>query len=160
MKYLIALMFLFIFNVSTASENSIFGLWKTQDQRAKVKISSCPTNAEELCGIIVELRDPFDPETGEDKTDKLNSDPVLKNRKLLGLMNLTGFKTASQDPRHWTDGKIYSPREGETYSCEMSLIEPNTLEVRGYIGLPIFGKTQTWTRTTTDEKLQSFPDAE
>lgn len=155
-------MFLFVFNSSNAAENQslIFGLWKTQDQRAKVKISSCLTNAEEICGIIVELRDPLDPETREEKTDKLNPDPVLKNRKLLGLMNLTGFKAASQDPKRWTDGKIYSPREGETYSCEMTLIEPNTLEVRGYIGLPIFGKTQTWTRTTTDEKLQSVPDSE
>lgn len=85
---------------------------------------------------------------------------MLKNRKLLDTMNLTDFKVDPQDPTHWTDGKIYSPREGETYSCELTLIEANILEVRGYIGLPILGKTQTWTRATKDEKLQSVHGSE
>lgn len=162
MKYLMILIYCFIFTSLKASENQhqIYGLWKTEDQKAKIEINPCPTNSQKMCGVIVELQEPLDPKTGKEKTDKLNPDPALKDRPLLGLMNLTDFISDPEDPNHWTDGKIYSPREGETYSCELTLSEANILNVRGYIGLPLLGKTQTWTRTTKDEKLPSVSESE
>ena len=42
--------------------------------------------------------------------------------------------------------KIYNPEDGKEYNCKMTLKDPNTLEVRGYVGISLFGKTQTWTR--------------
>ena len=55
----------------------------------------------------------------------------------------------------WGNGYIIDPKNGEIYHCKMT-IDPdgNTLQVRGYIGIPLFGRTQTWTRITnptTDE---------
>lgn len=59
----------FVVNLANATENKnhIYGLWKTQDQRAKVEISPCPTHTQKICGIIVELQEPLDPETGKEK---------------------------------------------------------------------------------------------
>jgi uncharacterized protein (DUF2147 family) len=160
MKYVFISFFLLSLSPAMANDASIYGLWKTQDQRAKIEIKPCSATSQEICGVIVELREPIDPETGQAKKDKLNPDSTQKERPLLGILNLFGFKVDHDNPTHWTDGKIYSPREGETYSCEMTLIDVNTLEVHGYIGLPIFGKTQTWSRTTKDEKLAVINESE
>lgn len=46
----------------------------------------------------------------------------------------------------WDEGKIYNPEDGKTYSCKMTLKNPNTLDVRGYVGISLIGKTQVWTR--------------
>lgn len=153
MKRLLITFCVFNFSSATASEFSIKGLWKTQDQRAKIEIQPCPKAPQEICGVIVELREPVEPETGKEKTDKFNPDERRRGRKLLGLVNLSGFKPDTDEPNHWTGGTIYNPREGKTYSCEMTLTDGNTLEVRGYVGLPLFGESQIWTRTTRDEKL-------
>lgn len=163
MRSIFILTFLAIFNFSigcAAGEQPVVGLWKTQDQRAKIEITSCAKDPSKICGTIVELREPIDPDTGKPKKDKLNPDSSLKEREILGLVTLYDFKSDSDNPNHWTDGKIYNSREGETYSCEMTLIDANTLEVHGYVGLPIFGKTQKWSRTTKDEKLIATEDAE
>jgi uncharacterized protein (DUF2147 family) len=46
----------------------------------------------------------------------------------------------------WDDGKIYNPKDGKTYSCYMKVLNANTMEVKGYIGFSLIGKSQTWTR--------------
>ena len=46
----------------------------------------------------------------------------------------------------WEDGWIYDPNNGNTYSCEMTLIDHKTLKIRGYIGITLFGRTEIWTR--------------
>ena len=46
----------------------------------------------------------------------------------------------------WADGRIYNPEDGKTYQATMRLVDANTLQVRGYVLLPIFGTTRTWTR--------------
>lgn len=148
----------FIFLSTTASwaaiNNPVEGLWKTQDGRAKVDIKPCKAGSSTLCGKIIELREPLDPKTGREKTDSFNPEDNLKGRKLMGMITLWNFKPVSDAPNHWSDGKIYSPREGKTYSSEMEISEDGkTLTVRGYVGLPIFGQSQVWTRTTPDEKL-------
>lgn len=58
---------------------------------------------------------------------------------------LTGFRFDGDD--EWKDGDIYDPESGKTYSCYLSLKDNNTLKVRGYIGVSLFGRSETWTRT-------------
>jgi hypothetical protein len=45
----------------------------------------------------------------------------------------------------WSQGKIYDPKNGKTYSCKMTL-EGNELKVRGYVGFSLLGRTTVWTR--------------
>ena len=62
----------------------------------------------------------------------------------MGLPLIEAF--AADGENRWSDGRIYNPEDGETYQATMRLTDANTLEVRGYVLLPLFGKTRTWTR--------------
>lgn len=54
---------------------------------------------------------------------------------------LTGLK---EDKNEWSGGEILDPRSGKVYKCYILLTKPNTLKIRGYIGLSLFGKTVYW----------------
>jgi uncharacterized protein (DUF2147 family) len=62
----------------------------------------------------------------------------------LGSVILSNFVHAGGNK--WEDGKIYDPNNGKKYSCNMKLKDNNTLEIRGYIGISLFGRTEVWTR--------------
>ncbi|MFC7668720.1 DUF2147 domain-containing protein [Hymenobacter humi] len=110
-------------------------------EKATFEIYRCGNN---LCGKIVSLTVPNDPATGKPKTDSQNPDPKLRNRPRLGLVFMQGFKY--DDDNKWDDGKIYDPESGKTYSCYMKMESANTMEVKGYIGFSLIGKSQSWTR--------------
>lgn len=82
--------------------------------------------------------------TGGDTKDSKNPDPKLRTRDLVGLTILTDFKHAGSNV--WDEGKIYDPKSGDTFSCKMTLKDYKNLEVRGYMGFSLFGRTETWTR--------------
>jgi uncharacterized protein (DUF2147 family) len=71
-----------------------------------------------------------------------------KNAKMLGLAMINGMK---RDALTYKGGTILDPRDGSVYHAEMELsADGQELGVRGYIGLPIFGQTQTWKRLPDD----------
>jgi uncharacterized protein (DUF2147 family) len=76
------------------------------------------------------------------RKDKENPDSKLRTRDLLGLDLLTNF---SYDDGAYTDGHVYDPESGKTYSCNISFSGSN-LKVRGYIGISLFGRTETFER--------------
>lgn len=120
---------------------SPLGVWTNSEKKATFEIYK---NGDKLYGKIVTLTVPNDPATGKPKTDSQNPDPKLKDRPRLGLVFLQGFKY--EDNNKWVDGKIYDPESGKTYSSYMKMKDANTVEVRGYIGFSLIGKSQTWTR--------------
>ena len=63
---------------------------------------------------------------------------------MLGLRILSGFSEA--DPGVWEDGEIYDPSDGDVYHANIAEDGPTRLRLRGYIGIPLFGRTQGWTR--------------
>jgi uncharacterized protein (DUF2147 family) len=75
--------------------------------------------------------------------DVQNPDPALRERPLLGLEILSGFE--SSDGKTWTGGEIYDPDSGKTYHCKLTL-SGEVLEVRGFVGIPLFGRTERFTR--------------
>jgi uncharacterized protein (DUF2147 family) len=76
--------------------------------------------------------------------DGNNPDKAKQSNPIIGLLMLTGFKF---DDDEWTGGDIYDPESGKTYSSYMYLKDKNTLKVRGYLAISLFGRTETWTRT-------------
>ena len=71
-----------------------------------------------------------------------------KNAKMTGLAMVNGMK---RDGLTYKEGTILDPRDGSVYHAEMELsADSKELAVRGYIGLPIFGKTQIWKRLPDD----------
>ena len=82
--------------------------------------------------------------TGAAVKDEKNPDPALQKRDLIGLVILQNFKFDGDDT--WTDGSIYDPRQGKTYACKMTLKTANSLSIRGYVGVSLFGRTEVWSR--------------
>jgi uncharacterized protein (DUF2147 family) len=128
-----------------AAAANVLGTWATAEDKSHVEIVACAAAPDKLCGSIVWLKEPND-EAGQPKTDKNNPDEALRTRPVVGLPLLSGFVPDITEQGRWTDGEIYNPEDGETYSCTMELLPDGRLEVRGYVGLPIFGKSQIWTR--------------
>lgn len=127
-------------NVWAQSTNAIVGEWHTEEKKAKVEIYACEDS---YCGKIVSLQEPKNPD-GTNKRDVNNPDENLRSRTIVGTNILTGLQYQGGD--EWEDGEIYDPESGKTYSCRLELEGPNTLEVRGFIGLSLLGRSQTWTR--------------
>jgi uncharacterized protein (DUF2147 family) len=125
----------------TDNPDAIVGVWKTGEGNAMVRIYK---NGDKYQGKVVWLKEPNDPETGKPKQDKNHPDEATKTRPVLGMINIWGF--SFKENNLWDDGNIYDPKNGSTYSCTIKMINPNSLEVRGYIGVSIIGRTDNWTR--------------
>jgi uncharacterized protein (DUF2147 family) len=78
------------------------------------------------------------------RKDDKNPDASLRSRDLLGTVILKDFVFNGKDK--WEDGTIYDPNNGKTYSCNIKLKDDKTLEVRGYVGISLLGRTEIWTR--------------
>jgi len=119
--------------------DAILGVWQTHgDKPAKIQIY---LSAGRYYGKIISLRDPL--ENGKPVVDKNNPDVAKRGQPVIGLVLLTGFTFDSDE---WNDGHIYDPESGKTYSCILTLKDANTLRVRGYVGISMFGRTEVWTR--------------
>lgn len=142
-KSLLLLLFLAlgIARMAAAQTQSPLGVWTNSEKKATFEIYKC---GDKLCGKIMTLTIPNDPATGKPKTDSKNPDPKLQSRPRLGLVFMQGFKY--DDDNKWDDGKIYDPETGKTYSCYMKMESANSMEVKGYIGFSLIGKSQTWSR--------------
>lgn len=99
-----------------------FGHWLTANERAIVRIDAC---AEGACGEIV-------------WTARGGS----CGARIIGALG-------QQAPGRWSGGYVEDPRDGTRYSALLAA-EGDRLTLRGYVGLPVLGKSQTWTRVTDD----------
>lgn len=138
---ILATLVLFSFSAAQDEADAIVGVWKNGEGTGMVKIYK---NGDKYQGKIVWLKEPNDPETGKPKLDKNHPDESVRSRPVLGLVNSWGFEYKGK--KLWDDGKIYDPKNGNTYDCTMKLKDQNSLEVRGYIGVSIIGRTDVWTR--------------
>jgi uncharacterized protein (DUF2147 family) len=125
-----------------ATPFSPLGLWNAEGGAAVVEVGQC---AGALCGRVVWLRSPLD-EEGCELRDKNNPDPALRERPVVGLEILHGLLPSSQDPLIWAGGTIYDPVSGNTYRCQLKLESSDRLYLRGYIAIPLVGRTTIWTR--------------
>jgi uncharacterized protein (DUF2147 family) len=96
-------------------------------------------------GKITWMLHPLD-ENGQAKTDPLNPDETLRSRARLGMVMMYDFEYEGDS--EWDEGEIYDPKSGSTYSGTMTLTSANQLDLRGYVGIPLFGRTSTWSRKT------------
>ena len=126
--------------IQAQDASDVLGEWYTEDEKAKVEIYQCGDN---YCGKIVSLKEPNNPD-GSPKLDAENPNESLRSRQIVGTNILTDLEYEGDG--EWEDGEIYDPESGKTYSCLMELEDDGTLEVRGFIGLSLIGRSQTWTR--------------
>ena len=130
-----------------AGADDILGIWLNQEKNAKIEVLKC---GETYCGKIVWLKEPNYPEDSRDgipgtqKLDHNNPQKDLRSVPVLGLQIVHDFTYSGENV--WKDGKIYDPKKGKTYSGKMTLVSPNQLNLRGFIGISLIGRTSLWTR--------------
>ena len=125
---------------ANAQSTGPHGTWLTQAGDAKVRIKSCGAA---LCGTIVWLRQPIDPNTGKPQVDDKNPDPARASRPMIGLQIFGDMRPVSQGK--WS-GHIYNADDGKTYSGKMSLAG-GTLTTQGCAMGGMICKSSTWTRS-------------
>lgn len=133
---------IFICFTTYAQSNSsaILGDWYNQEKDAIINIYE---EEGKYFGKITWMLNPHD-ENGKAKTDPLNPDEKLRSRSRMGMVIMYDF--IYDDGNVWEDGNIYDPKSGNEYSGTMTLTSENSLDLRGYVGIPIFGRTSTWSR--------------
>jgi len=143
MHRLAALVLTLVIAVPAAAEpprpEQILGRWLSETKRGVIEIYPC---AEKLCGKLVWMIEPI--RRGAPAIDDLNPDPALRSRPLCGLPLLGDFRPL--EPQRWGDGWAYDPDNGKTYRATLFLESAGVLKLRGYIGIPLLGETQSWTR--------------
>ncbi|HEX2531352.1 MAG TPA: DUF2147 domain-containing protein [Burkholderiaceae bacterium] len=122
---------------------SPIGLWKNIDDetgKPKALIRITEDNGEYRGKIEKLFREP-----GEEQNPKCDQcQGELKDQPILGMTILTGMH---KDNGNYGGGRILDPKNGKVYKSKMSLVDGGKkLNVRGYIGVPMLGRTQTWVR--------------
>ena len=124
---------------SAAIAGDAKGVWLSQDGTAKVRLTECGGL---LCGTLVWLKEPIDPETQRPRTDKLNPDISKRDRPMLGLQVAQGLRPNGAD--HWS-GLIYNADEGKHYQVTLTINSPSHATLVGCI-LAVICKSERWTR--------------
>ncbi len=116
---------------AAAEPSEVEGLWATGG--SLVQVSRVGDGLEM---VVVALEEPVD-HNGEPLLDKENPDESQRSQPILGMNLLENY---SYSRKRW-EGKIYDPESGNTYSSRMHR-KADVLEMRGYIGTPLLGRTK------------------
>jgi uncharacterized protein (DUF2147 family) len=128
--------------IAPASAADPVGTWLTGDRKGKVRIANC---GGAICGNLVWMEEPLDPETKKPKIDKRNADASKHGRPLLGIPIVLSMKPSST-PQSW-EGDVYNAEDGKTYSGSFTLTGANTAQLKGCVLGGLICKAQTWTRS-------------
>jgi uncharacterized protein (DUF2147 family) len=135
---LVATLALAAFDPALAADPT--GTWLTQTGGSRIRIADC---GGALCGTIIWLKEPNDPDTRKPKTDKNNSDAAKRSRPLLGVQIVLGMKPAGADK--WT-GQVYNAEDGKTYSGNLTVTGAGSLTLQGCALGGLVCKGQNWTK--------------
>lgn len=125
--------FTFVSNAQTAPQDAVIGVWLSAEKDGKIQIYK---QNDKYYGKLVWMK--------EQRKDAENPDPKLRGNDLQGVILLKNFKYTGKS---WEDGTIYDPKNGKTYSCIIKAKGANNLDIRGFIGFSLLGRTTTWLRT-------------
>ncbi|HAE99996.1 MAG TPA: DUF2147 domain-containing protein [Methylophilaceae bacterium] len=142
LKSVIIFAFIITCQAVYAEQLTATGLWKTIDDktgkpRSLIRISE---NQGEYVAVVEKgLRET---DTGESVCDKCTDE--RKGKKIIGMTVAKGLK---QNGSLYEGGEILDPENGKIYRCKMKLSDTGQqLEVRGFIGISLLGRSQIWTR--------------
>ncbi|MCX7230231.1 MAG: DUF2147 domain-containing protein [Burkholderiales bacterium] len=125
---------------SAQSADSPVGLWKSIDDETKQP--KALIRIEERAGALVGRIEKILTDKADALCEKCTD--ARKDKPVQGMTILTGLK---KDGDEWAGGEILDPNNGKLYKAKVKLAEAGRkLELRGYIGIPTLGRTQTWIR--------------
>ncbi len=124
-----------------AATDAIVGEWWTEGREGRIRFQRHKDGT--YVGITTCCK-PDEPTEDNPGIDKNNPDPKLRTRSTVGIVLIWGLGYAEDGK--YTDGYVYNPRDGHTYRFQATVINRTTLKIRGYVGIPLLGETQTWRR--------------
>ena len=122
-----------------AGAQSIVGTWKTIDDTDNVEKSHIEIYEQDgkYFGKVTKLLE------GATIHVCTKCKGEQKDKPVTGMVIMQDLQ---KDGDHWEGGTILDPASGKSYKCQIDLESANTLKLRGYIGIPAFGRTQYWYR--------------
>lgn len=114
-------------------EKSVVGLWLSDSGNVKFKVYEKDGRIHGSIYWIKKVN-----VEGQTMIDSKNPNPDLRTKNVVGMEVLKGFEYIGDNK--YRDGTIYDPESGKTYKCLINL-EGDVAKVRGYVGIPLLGKT-------------------
>lgn len=140
MRVALIIALLWSLGVAAQEQRSVEGVWINGDGDGWIELAIV---GGKLQGKII--GSPDDPDNSEpSRLDIENPDPSLRTRPLRGLTILSDF--SDEGNGHWSGGRVYDPNSGNTYKGTITVVDDATLKLRGFIGISLFGRTETWQR--------------
>jgi len=145
--YIGCILFLSAAPALATGADDILGVWNNGEKDAKIELFKCGTR---YCGKVIWLKEPKYPAESKDgmpgtpKLDHNNPKAGLRSAPVIGLQIVHDF--IYDGGNRWVDGKVYDPKNGKTYSGKMTLVSAQQLELRGFIGISLLGRTTSWTK--------------
>ena len=124
--------------VFAQSKDDILGKWLNSSGEGQIEIFK---KGDKYFGKLVWIKEPN--ENGKPKTDIKNPNSSLRSKPIVGLEIVKDFV---YEDKEYVDGKVYDPKTGKTYSGKMTLEGANKLNMRGFIGISLIGRTEAWKR--------------
>jgi len=138
---IVALMSLLLSSYTSDENTKIYGMWYTPEKDGKIKMYKAVSG--KLCGKLTWAKEPNNSD-GTPKLDTKNPNKSLRKEHVVGSVLFKHFVYKGNNT--WEDGTVYDPKSGKTYSCNIKMKDDNTIEVRGYIGISLLGRTETFTK--------------
>jgi uncharacterized protein (DUF2147 family) len=118
----------------------VIGEWWTEGRVGRIRFVR---HSDGTYRGITTWRAPNVSEKDSPPKDLHNRNPRLRGRPTLGIVLISGLE---YDEGSYIHGRVYNPRDGDTYGFKMGLLDKNTLKIRAYYGISLFGQTQIWKR--------------
>lgn len=133
-----------------AADTGVDGYWRTIDDvtgKPKAIIHISESQDHTLTGKILKIF----PRPGYDQNEVCAACEGDKhNQRIVGMTVMNQVKADPDNKNLYTKGSILDPNNGKTYHCNVLLTQGGQqLEVRGYLGIPLFGRSQTWVRVNS-----------
>lgn len=136
------LFFILVFFITISMNGQeVLGTWNSRDEKTG-EIDSVVEIYEKNNELFAKIIDITDPELKNGLCTKCKGSK--KDKPALGMNIL--YKLTKKDNK-WVGGYGLDPRTGNYFNVYIKLVNPNKLKVRGYAGIPLFGKTVYWDRT-------------
>ena len=136
-----AFMYLFSNGQDTKESDKVRGEWYTEDDKSTVKVYRAKNG--KYYGKITWLKNPNE-DDGTAKVDDQNPDEAKQKDPINGLLILKGFDYKGDGV--FKGGTIYDPDNGKTHNCIMTMTTDDKMDIRGYVGISLLGRTTVWVR--------------
>ena len=141
-RFAVLSLYVVLAHTLAAQDSGVQGYWK-EPGGSVIHVETCGSS---LCATLVAISP-----SAPSRMDGMNPDKSLRTRTLCGQRIGEDFHLTSDAKAE--GGTIYDPKSGKTYHGILTA-HGDTLNLRGYIGLALFGRTETWTRTGRTETCQ------